>query len=825
VADQKLVGQNYVTPDLVAKVTGQAKYAEDFRAEGMLFAKLLLSPIPHGRVRSVDTSAAEAMPGVKAILRASELPSPADTVTDLGETIRANPKAERALTDEPVYAGEAILAVAAVDEETAAAAIEAIRVDFDFLPFVVDPLASLRPDGPNPRAEGNSWGRAPAAAGQPPGPLDVQTLKWTAEDFAEYDQGKMPMGKPQIDWSYGDVEAGFKNAALVLDETFSVANNQHHVLEPRTALAYWRNGKLHIHSGTQSAVQTVASISRWMNIPASDVVLITEYTGGGFGSRATGSVQSMIPALLSKKANAPVMMRITREEEQYIGGIRPAVHGRVKAGFAKDGKLLAMDLFLVGENSAYEAQADAASGGRFISLLYQPEAMRSRAITVLTNTPPRRAQSQPGGLQAIMVVEPVIAKAARQLGIDQVAIRRLNAPEGKAKLGPVDAKGQRAYATSAFIKEALDRGKDQFRWDERKARSGKLMGSKKRGVGVAVSTFVAGSVGFDGLFVIKPDGRMYVQSGVGNLGTESVFDVHRVAADMMGMPWDKVTVAWGDTSQPLPWTCVSGGSQTTHAMTRAAHAAAADAVAKAQEIAARTLGGSPASYQIAGERVVGGGRSMSLADVAKKAIELAGKYDGHELPDNINAVTKTAATAMAGQGLMGVARDTYKRDGGTFSFVAGFAEVEVDVETGHYEVLDYTAIGDSGTIVHPRAYRGQLLGRSVLGMSHALALKTVYDQHYGLSMTQRFYQSRPPTILDIPRNMHGEALDIPDPETPVGARGIGEPPVAAGACAILNAISDALGDDVYRRAPVTMDSILMALEHGRPMQDPLTAHI
>ena len=139
--------------------------------------------------------------------------------------------------------------------------------------------------------------------------------------------------------------------------------------------------------------------------------------------------------------------------------------------------------------------------------------------------------------------------------------------------------------------------------------------------------------------------------------------------------------------------------------------------------------------------------------------------------------------------------------------------------------LDYTAIGDSGTIIHPRAYGGQLLGRSVLGMSHALSLKTVYDQHYGLSMTQRFYQSRPPTLLDVPRNMQWEALNIPDPETPVGARGIGEPPVAAGACAILNALSDALGDDVYRRAPVTMDTILMALEHGRPMQDGLTAHI
>lgn len=824
-AEQKLVGQNYTTPDLLAKVTGKAKYAEDFRADGMLFVKLLLSPIPHGRVVRVDTSAAEALPGVRGILRASELPSPADTVTDLGETIRANPKAERALTDEPVYAGEPILAVAAVDEETAAAAIEAIHVEYEQLPFVVDPLTSLRPDGPNPRVEGNTWGRAAAAPGQPPGPLDVQELKWTAEDFASVDDGTLPTGKAQVDWAYGDLEAGFKNAALVLDETFSVANNQHHILEPRSALAWWQNGKLHIHSGTQSAVQTVASISRWMNIPASDVVLITEYTGGGFGARATGSVHSMIPALLAKKTNAPVMMRITREEEQYIGGIRPAVHGRVKAGFAKDGKLLALDLFLVGENSAYEAQADANSGGRFVSLLYQPQAMRSRGITVLTNTPPRRAQSQPGGLQAIMVVEPVMAKAARQLGIDQVALRRINAPEGKAKVGPADAKGERAYATSAFLKEALDRGKEAFRWDERKARSGKRNGSTVRGVGVAVSTFVAGSTGFDGLFVIKPDGRMYVQSGVGNLGTESVFDVHRVAADLLGMPWDKVTVSWGDTSQPLPWTCVSGGSQTTHAMTRAAHAAASDAIAKAKEIAAKALGGSPESYQVAGERVFSGGRSMTLADVARRAIEMAGKYDGHELPENINAVTKTAAAAMAGQGLMGVARDTYPRDGGSYSFVAGFAEVEVDVETGHYQVLDYTAIGDSGTIIHPRAYGGQLLGRSVLGMSHALSLKTVYDQHYGLSMTQRFYQSRPPTLLDVPRNMQWEALNIPDPETPVGARGIGEPPVAAGACAILNALSDALGDDVYRRAPVTMDTILMALEHGRPMQDGLTAHI
>lgn len=823
---KKLVGQNYTTPDLIAKVTGRSKYAEDFRVEGMLFTKLLLSPLPHARIRNIDTSAAEAMPGVRAILRASELPAPADIVTDLGETIKANPMGEKALTDEPVYAGEPVLAVAAIDEETAAAAIEAIQIDWEALPFVVDPIVSLRPDGPSPRAEGNSWGRAPSEPGKPPGPIEVQPIKWTADDFAEFDQGKMPMGKPQVEWSYGDVEAGFKNAALVLDETYSMANNQHHVLEPRTALAYWRGDKLHVHTGTQSNVQTVGSIARWMNLPPEKVVLIAEYTGGGFGSRATGAVICMIPALLAKKANAPVMMRITREEEQYIGGIRPGMHGRVKAGFAKDGRLLAIDLYLIGENSAYEAQNDSASGGRFVSLLYQPEAMRSRSITVLTNTPPRRAQSQPGGLQAIMMVEPVISKAARQLGIDQVAIRRLNAPEGKAKLGPANAKGERGYATSAFLKEALDKGAEMFGWQERAARSGKKNGSLVRGAGVAVSTFVAGSTGFDGLFVVTPDGKLHVKSGVGNLGTESVFDVHRVVAEMLGIPWDQVEIAWGDTSHPLPWTCVSGGSQTTHAMTRAAHAAASDAIAKAKEIAARSWGGSPEAYRVADGKVMGNGRSMTLGDAAKKAIELGGKFDGHELPEDINKVTATAATALSGQGLMGVARDSYKRDGASFSFVAGFAEVEVDLETGAYKVLDFTAVGDSGTIIHPRAYGGQLLGRAVLGMSHALSLKTVYDQHYGVALATRMYNSRPPTILDIPRNMQWAAVDLPDPETPVGARGIGEPPVAAGACAILNAVAAAIGDDAFKRAPVTLDTILTSLENGgRPTQEPLTAHI
>ena len=152
-ADTKLVGRDYTTPDLVAKVTGQAKYAEDFRADGMLFAKLLLSPMPHAKVTRIDTSAALAMPGVKAILTADELPPPADIVTDLGQTFKANLKGEQALTNEPLYQGEPILAVAAVDELTATDAIEAVAVDLEPLPFVVDPVESLRPNGANARLE------------------------------------------------------------------------------------------------------------------------------------------------------------------------------------------------------------------------------------------------------------------------------------------------------------------------------------------------------------------------------------------------------------------------------------------------------------------------------------------------------------------------------------------------------------------------------------------------------------------------------------------------------------------------------------------------
>ncbi len=270
---------------------------------------------------------------------------------------------------------------------------------------------------------------------------------------------------------------------------------------------------------------------------------------------------------------------------------------------------------------------------------------------------------------------------------------------------------------------------------------------------------------------------------------------------------------------------MSGGSQTPHAMTRAVHAVAMDARQKLQEIAAKTLGGRPEEYTVANERVFrNGSGGMTLGQAAQRAIELGGKYDGHAAPDDVHKLTKASVAALAGQGLRWPQRQV-NRDGMTHSYVASFAEIEVDTETGKYYIVDFLAYADVGTVIHPRALGGQVLGRSTLGIGHAIGQKWVFDPHYGVMVSKRFHHSKPPTILDVPVNMQWEALDIPDPETPVGARGIGEPPVGGGCASILNALSDALGDEIFRRAPVNADTILTSLEAGQPMQHPLMAHI
>jgi CO/xanthine dehydrogenase Mo-binding subunit len=809
VSDQGLIGQNYTPPDLLAKITGRAKYAEDFRAEGMLFAKLLLSPMPHARVRRLDVRAALATPGVAAVLTAEDLPAP-EVGTEAG------------LTNEPLYAGEPILAVAAADETTAAEAIERIQIELEPLPFVLDPLESLRPGGPNARPEGNVL--VPGDKG-----FAFATFKWTEAQFAEAREGRLPMGDVPDTWTVGDVEAGFAAAALTLDETVVHQSLSHHCLEPRSTLAYWQNGKLYVFGSTQSTARTVPAIAGWVGIDPADVVFVSEYTGGGFGSKISGSLQMRIPALLAKKAGRPVMLRVTRAEEHDYGRARPGCLARIRMGFRKDGRLAALDLFIVQDNGPYGRQGDHLTAASLASLVYQPEAMRFRGISVLTNTPPKGAQRAPGGEQINLMIEPLLDKAARALGVDRVAIRQINAPTMNAAFGPPPQKpgAPRASVTSCFVKEAWEKATALFGWDEKKALSGRRRGTKVTGIGVGQGAYSSGSIGYDGIVLIKPDGKVYIHQGLGNLGTGSFADTARVVADVLKVPWERCEIVWGDTGKHLPWSSVQAGSQSTHAHTRANYVAAMDARRKLQEIAARDLGGSPEEYEVEAERVYRKGspsRSLTFAQAAARATALGGKYDGHEAPDDINAMTARSVKALAGQGLLGVAKDTLPRQGSTYSFAVAFARVEVDVETAQVDLVEYVVVPDCGTVVHPRSLGGQLYGGAVLGFGIARSSKWVYDPRWGQAMTRTLYTSKPPSFLDVPLEFRWEAVGAPDPFNPVGAKGIGEPPVGAGASALASALADAVGRN-FNRTPITAEMILAALENRPQPYGPLAMHV
>jgi CO/xanthine dehydrogenase Mo-binding subunit len=797
-----LLGKNFTPPDIHGKVTGRAKYAEDFRAEGMAFCKLLTSPVPHGRVTNIDATAALAMDGVYAVLTADELPE--------------LPAPEHLiLTNEPMYVGAPILAVAAVDETTAENAVEQITYDLEPLPFTIDPLQSLYPGGPDARSEAN------AIDNYNLGSPTLQHIKWTARDFAAVEDGyQLPLGEPIAEWSFGDVDGGFERAALVFDETFVTASTAHHSMEPRTCMAYWENGKCFAHISSQSHTAIVPYLASMIGIETSDLIVVAETCGGGFGSKGNGYPLMALPAHLSRKIGRAVMLRISRAEEYANGSARHGFQGRVRLGFREDGRLLAADLYVVQENGATKGFRDFHYAGNVVTALYQPEAMRWRGLGVFTNTPPRGAQRGPGHNQTSAIMEPLMDKAARELGIDRLTIREVNAAPMNGLVT-----GSQSALSSCYMQDALAKGSEEFRWAERQAASGQRDGSKIRAVGIGQGYNTAGFSGYDGLVRVMPDGKLHIHTGVGNLGTYSHTATSRAAAEVLKCDWSNCVVERGDSRRHLPWNSPQVGSNTSFTQTRTNYVAAMDALAKIKEIAAIDLGGSPDDYDVDGERVFrlsDPDSSLTFATAAQRAIELGGKYDGHELPEDIHTITRDAAMALAGTGLVGVAKDNLELQGIPAAFVAGFVEIELDVETGKYEIIDYLAVADCGTVLHPTNLATQLKGGSVMGFGLGTLERHVYDPQNGLPANIGFVQAKPPSYLDLPAQMQASAVDLPDPSNPFGVKGVGEPPLGAAAAAVLCAISDAVGGHVFNRTPVTADQIVNHLsgrgQSHRPLQ-------
>jgi CO/xanthine dehydrogenase Mo-binding subunit len=789
------LGLDFTPPDVEGKVTGEIKYAEDHKQEGMVYARLLTSPLPAGRVANIDASAALRMDGVIGVFTADDLPP-------------VPPPGNPSLASEYVtYVGQPILAVAAITEEIAESAIDNIRIDFERRDFVVDPLESLTPGGRNAYPEGNVLVRTreEGPEGTPIVGAEIRDIKWPQSAIDALRSGKDPAeGEFTTEWAFGDIDAGFAESVAVIEEPFVTMGYPHHSLEARTSMAYWENGKCYFHGSSQSQSANDNGLARMLNIDPANLVFINEATGGGFGSKIGPYPVMAIAGNFSRMLNRPVQLRITREQEFYIGSARSGMQGWIKIGVKENGKVAAVDMVVVNDGGA-TGGGSGNSSAQHVTIAYQPENMRYRGISVYTNTTPRGAQRGPGQNEMAAVLAPMTDKAAAAIGMDRVRFRRVNVVDSDGFQG-----GSQGPVTSAFVREALDQGMRTFNWEER-SNQPKRNGSKVRGLGVGIGYHGAGGRGYDGLLRIGTDGKLYIHSGVGNLGTYSYAGTCRAAAEVLQVPWDRCEILRGRTDNHLPHSSGQGGSNTMFTHTRTNWVAAEDAVTKLKEIAAADLGGSPNDYEIGGERVFRSSdtsQGLTYAQAAQRAIEMGGRYSGMEYPDDINPITQRAVQGLQGTGLIGVSKDNIPGQGQPPGVLVGFAEIELDLDTGKYEILDYAAVADCGTVIHPTNFMNSMRGGAVWGVGMAALERHVYDPQNGLPANTGLYQSKPPTYLDVPTITKAEAVNIPDPQNPAGCRGIGEPTQGASAAAIASAVSDALEGHLFNSAPTTTDMII-----------------
>lgn len=783
--EYKLIGKDFVPPDITGKVTGKAKYAEDFRADGMVFARMYTSPMAHGKVTSINTEQAEAMEGVVGILTAEDVPEVA-------------PPDAAILTNTPAYIGDPILAIAAETEQIAEDAMATIEVEIEPLPFVTDPLDSLLDGGPNARTEGNAYARSREGSG-------FQTIKWSQQQVDDFRAGKEPTGDFVSEWSYGDLDNSFAAAELVIEEPFVTIGYAHMSMEPRTAMAYWQNGTCYVHGSSQSQSYFMPGLARMLGVETKDVVLISENTGGGFGSKIGAYPIAALPGYFSKKIGRPVQLRVTREQEYYMGSARVGFQGWIKMGFGADGKITASDVFIIEDIGPNATGGDASSAGGAISMVYDPSAMRFRGLPVLTNTTPRGAQRGPGQNQIAAVMAPIMDKAAKALGIDRVEIRKINSTNNDTIVY-----ADRRPVTSAYMDEALQQGADMFDWQNRKNQP-KKKGKKVRGLGVGQGYHSAGATGFDGLVRLTPDGKLHIHSGVGNLGTYSFASTSRAAAEVLKCDWERCEIHRGNTENHLPWSSYQAGSVTIFSHTRTNYVAAMDALDKMKRIAAQTMGGEPGDYDIDGQRVFlieDPAQGMSYGAIAARAIQLGGDYSGAVYPDDIHEITQRAVQNIAGSGLIGVAKDNLHQEGVIPGLAVAFCEIELDLETGKYDILDYVGIAECGTVIHPKGLAQQMKGGAVWGMGMAGLERHVYDPQNGLPANIGYHQCGIPTYLDVPSVTKTDAVNIADPQNPFGARGIGEPAMGCSVAALQSAISDALDGHIFGRTPISPDMVV-----------------
>ena len=713
-----VVGKRLPRIDGYDRVSGTAVYTSDVILPDMLYGAILRCPHAHALVKKVDLSKAEKMPGVAAVI-ADGMPG-----TDIPWF-----RSSRLFDPHCRYEGDEVAAVAAETPYQAWDAVRAIAVEYDVQPFASTEEAALKPGAAPIQQNGNR------------------------------------VGDPRK-YSRGDVDAGFKDADVVLEQTYHSPCEIHAPTETHVSVARWDGPRLVVWDSTQGVYAVQSGLAQALKMSVSSVRVIGHYMGGGFGSKLEVGKYTVIAALLAKKTARPVKMHLSREESFLAVGNRPPAAMTVKAGVKKDGTLTALQITTTATPGAYPAGG---SGGVdfVVRELYTCPNVKTEGLDVYTNAGPSRAFRAPGHPQGAWALEQMMDALAEKIGMDPVAFRVKNVPTFS------QSRNNQPY-TSTGLKECLERGAKEFGWAEaRKRANADANAVLKRGVGMAAGMWQGGSGGPPSTIIVKvfADGSANVNMGASDIGTGTKTVMAMIVSEELGVPLERIQVEWADTGT-TQYATPSGGSKTIPTESPAARAAALEVKQQLLAMAAEQL------KRPVEELVLKNGEIVSTVDASKK-------------------VALSGLTQLGRRGLVvGVGYRGPNPEGKvTPPYGVHFAEVEVNTRTGEVKLLRYLAAQDSGRIMNELTCENQVHGGIVMGIGLATTEERILDgTQTGKMVNRNFHDYKVPTALDVPARQDVTFVDPHDYEcNTTAAKGIGEPATVAAAPAVANAIYHACG--------------------------------
>ncbi|MDB5809293.1 MAG: 4-hydroxybenzoyl-CoA reductase [Betaproteobacteria bacterium] len=745
-----VVGKDVQRTDAVPKVTGSAQYVADLHLPGMLHAAVLRSPHPHARIVSIDTTAAAALPGVKAVITG------ADTAQKKWGCFR--PDLYPLAIGKVRYIGDEVAAVAARDPETARAAVDLIKVEYEVLTPVLSMDEALAAGAPRVHddAEGN-----------------------VAHHFK---------------FERGDVDAGFKASDITVEGTWQSARQWHTSLETIGCVAQWNGDRVSLWCNTQTPFLARGRYAIALGLSESKIRVVQTEVGGGFGGKSGDDNASVVCALLARKAGKPVKLIHTREEEFLASHPRMPMRYWVRLGFSRDGRVKAKEIKMLADNGAYTGKSQAILGAASVrhDALYKYPCARGDSTLVYTNLVPTGAFRGFGNPSADWAVEQCWDLAAEKLGMDVVDLLRLNAVE------PGDVSPHNHKITSCELKQCIDKSAQLIGWKAKRAQR-----TKNRGLGIGCSVHVNGRRSFgdwDGssaIVRINDDGRATIITGEGEIGQGTLTVLRQIAAEELGLPFDDIDITRPDTDVQ-PYALGALASRVTYVAGNAVKRAAAAARTQLLDAASAQFNIPPEDLTIInGEIGPQRGRETDFKPVA--------------------AVVRAHIYQPNGQPIIGVGNwdnpsefpdhSRYGNESGAYNFAAQAAEVEVDPATGKVTVLEIACAVDCGTVIHPAAAEGQVTGAVTQGLG--LAVTEYFDWHNGVPTDPNLKDYPLPSAAMMPK-IHVAFADSYEPSGPYGAKGLGEIGLDAVPAAIANAIADAVGVRITE-LPITAEKICRAL--------------